>query len=295
MKFGVVLPTCEIGNDPIAVRDFAQTAEELGYSRLVLYDHVLGAEHRNREPALEGPYDESDAFHEPMVLLGYLAAVTKRIELATGVLVLPQRQTALVAKQAAELSLLSGGRFSLGVGTGWNWVEYAALGVPFEDRGRRFEAQIELMRRLWTEPVLDHEDPYHRIERAGILPRPVEPIPIWCGGMGLRPIRRAARIADGFTFGGTHESIRKRAHRLREELAARGRADAAFGCETVIGFGHGPDAWRSALERWQQVGLTHFSVRTMSTGSEWSREPDPGFTTPAEHIASLERFISELR
>lgn len=295
MKFGAVLPTCEIGNDPTALRDFAQAAEELGYDHLLLYDHVLGAEHRDREPALEGPYDENDAFHEPMTLFAYLAAVTSRIELATGVLILPQRQTVLVAKQAAELALLSEGRFRLGVGSGWSPVEYRALGIPFEDRGPRLEAQVELMRQLWSEPVLDHEDDYHRIDRAGLLPRPAAPIPIWFGGMGSRPIRRAARLGDGFTFGGTHESIRARALLLREELVKQGRADAPFGCETQIGYGHGPEIWHKALARWEDVGLTHFSVRTMSTGSSWSREPDPGLTTVADHIAGLERFVSELR
>jgi len=205
LELGAVLPTCEIGNDPDAIRDFAQTAEGLGYSHLLIYDHVLGAAHEDRDPPLTGPYTEADAFHEPMVLLGYLAAVTSRIELATGVLILSQRQTALVAKQAAELAILSRGRFRLGVGSGWNPVEYESLGVPFEGRGERLEAQVDLMRRLWSEPLLDHEDAFHRIDRASILPRPERPIPIWFGGMGKRPISRAARIGDGFTFGGINQ------------------------------------------------------------------------------------------
>jgi probable F420-dependent oxidoreductase len=295
VELGAVLPTCEIGNDPGAIRDFAQTAEGLGYSHLLIYDHVLGAVHEDRDPPLTGPYTEADAFHEPMVLLGYLAGVTSRIELATGVLILSQRQTALVAKQAAELAILSRGRFRLGVGSGWNPVEYEALGVPFEGRGERLEAQVELMRRLWSEPLLDHEDAFHRIDRASILPRPERPIPIWFGGMGKRPIRRAARIGDGFTFGGINRPIREAAAQLREELARYGRGDAPFGVETQVGFGLGPDAWRQAVERWMPLGLTHLSLRTMSTAANWIREPDPGFTSPAEHIAALDRFASELR
>lgn len=295
MKFGAVLPTCEIGNDPIVIRDYAQTAEGLGYSHLLLYDHVISAEHRDRTPALVGPYGETDAFHEPIVLLAHLAAVTQRIELATGVLILPQRQTALLAKQAAELSILSGGRFRMGVGTGWNWVEYEALGVPFEDRARRFDAQIEVLRRLWSEPLVDHEGPFHRIQRAAIVPRPTSPIPIWFGGMGSQPIRRAARIGDGFIFGTAHESALRWAAMLREALASEGRSEAGFGCEALIGYGLGPEAWHRAIELWEPYGLTHLSVRSMSTGTRWNREPDPGFNTPQEHIASLERFISELQ
>jgi len=178
MKFGVMLPTCEIGNDPLVIRDDAQTAEGLGYSHLLLYDHVLGAEHRDRTPKLEGPYDETDAFRKPIVLLSDPAAITERIGLATGVLVLSQHQTALVAKQAAELSILSGGHFRMGVGTGWNWLEYAALGVRFEDRASRLEAQVETFRRLRNDPLIDHTDPFHRIDRAPLVPRPDHPIPI---------------------------------------------------------------------------------------------------------------------
>ncbi len=295
MKFGAVLPTCEIGNDPIAIRDFAQTAEELGYAHLLIYDHVLGAEHAGREPALLGPYTESDPFHEPMVLYGYLAAVTRRIELATGVIILPQRQTALVAKQAAEIQLLSQGRFRLGVGTGWNHVEYESLGVPFARRGDRLEAQVELLRRLWNEPVIDHTDPYHRIDRAGLLPRPDTPIPIWFGGMTPRPVARAARIGDGFIFGSTAGFMRKLARQLQDDLAEQGRSGADFGVEAVINFAAGPSAWREALAAWQPLGLTRLSMRAMSTGTARMGEPDPGFTTPAEHIAALERFIVEMK
>ena len=173
MKIGAVFPTCEIGNDPAAIRDFAQTAEALGYSHLVVYDHVLGALHQGREPKLTGPYTERDAFHEPFVLFGFLAAVTKRIELATGVVILPQRQTALVAKQAAEVAVLSGGRLRLGVGTGWNWVEYEALNESFATRGKRLDEQVEVLRQLFRGEPIDFDGRVSFVEcPTGPSPRP---------------------------------------------------------------------------------------------------------------------------
>ena len=198
MRLGVVFPQTEIGPDPGAVRAFAQAAEELGYDHLLAYDHVLGADTTNR-PDWPGPYRAEHEFHEIFVLFGYLAAVAPGLELVTGVLVLPQRQTALVAKQAAEIDLLTGGRFRLGVGLGWNFVEFEALGEDFANRGRRSEEQIEVLRRLWTEPVVDFEGSWHRIPAAGINPLPVQrPIPVWIGGSAEAAIRRTARLADGF-------------------------------------------------------------------------------------------------
>ncbi|MBW2244851.1 MAG: LLM class F420-dependent oxidoreductase [Deltaproteobacteria bacterium] len=295
MKLGAVLPTCEIGNDPLAIRDFAQAAEELGYAHLLIYDHVLGAEHADRDPKLAGPYTENDPFHEPFVLYGYLAAVTERIELATGVIILPQRQTALVAKQAAEIDLLSGGRFRLGVGTGWNWVEYEALGVPYEERGARLEEQVELLRRLWTEPVVSFEGRFHTVLRAGLLPRPKRSIPIWFGGMSKPAVKRAARIGDGLTFGAPNAFMLRLARLLREELEAAGRQHASFGCETIVNFASGPEAWHQAHGAWQEVGLTHLSMRAMSTGVQMMGEPDPGFTSPRQHIDALETFAKEMK
>src|SRR6185503_11240568 len=183
--------------DPGALRAYAQHADGLGYTHLLAYDHVLGAD-PEVHPGWSGPYDLHTTFHEPFVLFGYLAAVSS-LELVTGILVLPQRQTALVAKQAAEIDLLTGGRFRLGVGLGWNYVEFEALGEEFANRGRRSEEQIEVLRRLWTEPVVDFEGQWHRIPAAGINPLPVQrPIPIWIGGSAEAAVRRTARIADGF-------------------------------------------------------------------------------------------------
>src|SRR3954447_15979234 len=188
-----------LGGDTGAVKAFAQAAEELGYDHIVIYDHVLGAVHAGREPKLTGPYKEGDPFHEPLVTYAYLAGLIQKLELVTGVIILPQRQTALFAKQAADVDLFSGGRLRRGVGVGWNWVEYDGLEMSrhFRRRGKRQEQQIGLIRKLWQEPVLDYEDSDHRIKRAGILPRPKRQIPIWLGGSSEAAFDRAARIGDG--------------------------------------------------------------------------------------------------
>ena len=295
MRLGAVFPTCEIGDDPAAIRDFAQAAEGLGYSHLVVYDHVLGAEHASREPRLTGPYTERDAFHEPFVLYGFLAAVTTRLELATGVIILPQRQTALVAKQAAEVAVLSRGRLRLGVGTGWNWVEYEALNESFATRGKRLDEQVELLRALWAGDPIDFDGRYHRVDRAGILPAPPAPIPIWFGGFTPPALRRAARLGDGFLFGAATRPMQVLCESLWKELDAAGRPRSGFGIEAVAAYGDGPDGWRSAAERWKQLGATHFSMRAMSTGAARVGEKAPGFTTPRQHIDALEPFMRAVR
>ncbi len=221
MDFGVVFPTTQIGTDPAVIRDFAQTAEGLGYRRLLVYDHVLGAVHADRDPPLPGPYTEHDPFHEPLVLLGFLAACTTTIELGIAVLVLPQRQTALVAKQAAEVDVLSSGRLVLAVGTGWNHVEYESLGASFEGRGRRLDEQVDLLRLLWRQPVVDYRGEFHRIDRAGLSPRPVRgDIPLYFGGGAEASLKRAARTGDGFVFGSASPHTHQRAWPAR----AAGRA-----------------------------------------------------------------------
>ena len=197
MQIGVVFPQTEIGPDAGAVRAYGQRVEELGFAHVMAYDHVVGA-----DPAVHrgwsGPYDVRTTFHEPMVMFGYLAALTS-LELVTGIIILPQRQTALVAKQAAEVDLLSGGRFRLGVGLGWNEVEYEALGQDFRTRGRRIEEQVALMRRLWTEESVTYEGEFDRVTGAGLAPLPVQrPIPVWFGAQSERAYRRAGRLADGW-------------------------------------------------------------------------------------------------
>lgn len=269
MKAGVVYPQIELGGDPGAVKAFALAAEELGYDHLLIYDHVLGADHAGREPALWGPYTDKDPFHEPFVTFGYLAGITQRIELVTGVIVLPQRQTALVAKQAADVDIFSGGRLRLGVGIGWNWVEFDALelGHQFRRRGKREEAQIELMRRLWTEPLVTFTDSDHKVERAGILPMPRRRIPIWLGGFSKPAFKRAARLADGFLFSGRSQdqAIEIKAQ-IEEDLVALGRANDGFGFESIQQWSRGPEHWQKEVEAWRDAGGSHISVATMGAG-----------------------------
>ncbi len=290
MRLGAVLPTTEIGDDPIAVRDWAQAAESLGYSHLIAYDHVLGAVHDRREPKLWGPYTENDAFHEPFVLFGFLAAVTTRVELETAVIILPQRQTVLVAKQAAEVDVLSGGRLRLGVGTGWNHVEYESLGVDWEQRGKIFDAQIALLRELWGNPVVDHTDAFHRVDRAGIKPRPARSIPIWFGGGSKVAMRRAARLGDGFTFAGSGRKILEQVGRIRDDVAANGRDPAAFPVELTVAYGLPSEKWDSIAADARAANVDYLSVNTMSTTSAWAGTPAPHLASPAEHIAALETF-----
>jgi probable F420-dependent oxidoreductase len=294
LQLGAVFPTTEIGTDPVAIRDWAQAAESLGYDHIIVYDHVLGAVRDDRDPPLLGPYGERDAFLEPFVLLAWLAAATTRIELCTGVLILPQRQTALVAKQAVELDLLSGGRLRLGVGTGWNHVEYTSLGVPFEDRGRRFDEQVALLRALWSEPVVDFDGAFHRVDRAGLLPLPGRPIPIWFGGFTPVALRRAARIGDGFLFGARPSQMRGLLGMLHEELARQGRADTPFGTDAVVDFSAPHDSWAGELETWREAGGTHVSLRAMDTAAEFVGARHVGYCGPSDYIDALETFRREI-
>ena len=279
MKIGVVFPQNEIGNDPIAIRDYAQVCEEIGYHHILAYDHVLGA-HPEREPALTGPYTHEHPFHEPFVLFGHLAAVTSRIELATGILILPQRQTALVAKQAAAVDVLSGGRLRLGVGTGWNTVEYESLGEEWESRGRRMDEQVEVMRRLWSEPVLDFRGEWHRVDRAGILPLPDQQIPVWFGGFTPIAWRRAARLGDGLVLGWGLGACLAALEATLGFLDAGGRSREGFGLEMQMLYKKGPESWAKDIAGWREAGGTHVSVSTMLSGLE----------KPADHIEAIRRF-----
>lgn len=294
MRFGAVFPTTEIGNDPIVVRDFAQAAEELGYARLTAYDHVLGADHADRTPPLSGPYTQHDPFHEPMVLFGYLAGLTSTIELATGVMVLPQRQAALVAKQAAEVDLLSGGRLVLGVGTGWNHVEYAALGTTFATRARRMEEQVGVLRALWSDDLVDFDGEFHHIDRAALVPRPPRPIPVWFGGSKPGSLSRAARIGDGFIFGRSGPSVVDALTTIRSLLNGQARDPATFGAEMLIDYALGVDTWHEHADAFGQAGGTIVSIRAMSAGAAYMKVPVPNFTSPTQHIEALEIFMREM-
>src|SRR6266850_7961288 len=235
MQIGVVYPQIELGGDPDAVRRIGKAVEDLGFDYLLAYDHVLGAVHADRTPQLTGPYTERDPFHDPFVMFGYLAGITERIGLATGVLVLPQRQTVLVARQTADVGLLSGGRLRLGVGVGWNHVEYDALGQDFRTRGARQEEQIELLRQLFTEPVVAFKGRFDQVDRAAVLPKPPRPIPIWLGGSGEAAFDRAARLADGFIFiGGGIDHTVDAWKRLRDRVGGLGRSVEDFGADYLV-------------------------------------------------------------
>jgi len=282
MRYGVVFPQTEIGKDPSAIRDFAQAAEELGYHHLLAYDHVVGANPASR-PGWRPPYTYKDTFHEPFVLFGYLAGLTKRIELVTGVIILPQRQTVLVAKQAAALDVLSGGRLRLGIGIGWNPVEYEALGENFKNRGRRSEEQVEVMRKLWTQELVTFEGEWHKITDAGLNPLPIQrPIPIWFGGGHDQTLRRVARLGDGwFPLLGPDDKCRAMIEKIRAYTREAGRDPRSVGIEGRIMIGQGsPEQWTKEIQAWKELGATHVTANTMKAG----------FSSPSGHVEAIRRF-----
>lgn len=294
MRIGAIFPTNAIGTDPIAIRDFAQAVEGMGLAHMLVFDHVLGADTSTR-PGWRG-YSHADMFHEPFVLLGYLAAVTQQVELATGVLILPQRQTALVAKQAAEIDGLSGGRLRLGVGVGWNPVEYAALGEEFPTRGVRSEEQIAVLRALWTHPVVTFQGRWHHIDRAGLNPLPVQrPIPIWLGGHAEPgtflgdprdiTLQRIARLGDGWIAPqDPGDELQGIVERLRAYVREAGRPDSAVGIEGWLDLARIPEAeWTAHVDAWRRLGATHLSLRTQRIGS-----------SVQEHIEVLRRAIAAI-
>ena len=286
MQTGLVYPQTEYPTDPAAVRDYAQTAEALGFTHVLAYDHVLGA-NPDRPGGWTGPYTHRDPFMEPFVLFTYMAAVTTRLGFIPGILILPQRETALVAKQAATLDVLCSGRLRLGVGTGWNEVEYVALSQEFSTRGRRQEEQLEVLRLLWTQELVTYKGRWHDIPDAGINPLPVQrPIPLWFGGHANVVLRRAARLGDGWLPGfRTAEAAREHLDRLDGYLAEAGRDRTAFGLEPRLHWGNGDlDALGRALEGWRAAGATHISLNTMGAG----------FRTAGEHLAAIRLFAENM-
>lgn len=266
MKLGVIYPQIELRGDPRALDALARATEALGYDYFAMFDHVAGAVREGRDAPLMGPYSEQDPFHDPLVSFGYIAGITQRIELVTGIMVLPQRQTLLVARQAADVDLLSNGRLRLGVGAGWNHVEFAALGQDFHTRGRRMSEQIGLLRRLWAEPVVDFAGEFDRADRVGLNPRPNRQIPILCGGLSEPAYRRAARLADGFIFGGPFDRVLAGWDRVRAMLAEEGRPIAGFAAEYQSPDGLSVAETLDLARRWADAGGTHFAVRTMKLG-----------------------------
>ncbi|MBN2303648.1 MAG: LLM class F420-dependent oxidoreductase [Anaerolineae bacterium] len=268
MKFGAVLPQLEIGADPLAIRDYAQAVEGMGYDYLLAYEHVLGA-NPAAYPDRHFVYTHETMFHEPMVLFGYLAGITARLEFVTGILILPQRPTVLVAKQAAEVDVLSGGRLRLGIGVGWNQVELEGLGYEFHNRGQRTDEQIEVLRALWTQPLVTFEGQYHSLREVGINPLPVQrPIPLWFGGRADAMLRRMARFGAGWlpnepTAGDAQPTI----DRLHAYLEEAGRDPAKFGIDARLNVTRHPQTtWGEFVESWQAAGATHIGVNTMGAG-----------------------------
>jgi len=285
MKIGFVYPQTEFGNDPSAIRELAQTAEQLGFSYVLAYDHVVGV-----NPDLagwDGPYDFRTPFQSPLLLFSFMAGVTEKLGFATGILILPQRQTALVAKQAATLDVLSGGRLRLGVGVGWNEPEYTVLGENYHDRGRRIEEQVQVLRALWTNPLVNYTGNWHSIPEAGINPLPVQqPIPIWFGGHAEVVLQRAARMADGWMPNyRTADEAQPALAKLDRFLEQAGRDRSKFGLEARIRYADQKAAqWEQLLEGWQNEGATHISFNTMGSG----------LNSPGEHIKALQIIAESL-
>lgn len=273
MKLGLSFPQTEIGTDPSKIKDFMQSAEDLGYDFITFVDHVLGEE-APRGASFAGNYTRDFMFHEVMVLMGYAAAVTNRIGLGTAVMILPQRQAVLVAKQAAEVDLLSGGRLRLGVGLGWNKVEYDGLGMPFGNRAKRFSEQIDVMRELWSQRVVEYRGDFHNFDSSGINPEPIQrPIPVWIGAMKEVAVRRAARVGDGW-FMYPRQDPGDEAHAMistyRQAAAEAGREPDSLGVNATVfaNQGSGPDEWRSIMEKWERMGVNELTFRTAESDLE---------------------------
>jgi probable F420-dependent oxidoreductase len=282
MQIGVVYPQTELDAQPGTIRSYAVEVEDLGFDHILAYEHVLGVDPEHLA-GKRGPYTLEHSFLSPFVLFGFMAAVTSRIEFATGILILPQRQTALVAKQAATLDRLCAGRLRLGIGIGWNEAEYIALGEDFHDRGRRSEEQIAVLRALWTQPSVCFTGNEHVLPHVGLNPRPVQqPIPIWIGGRADSVLRRAARLADGWmpAFRQAKQAIPS-LERLTSYLEQAGRDPAAFGIEARIPYGSGDlGGIEESIQAWRAAGATRFSLNTMGAG----------FNTAEEHLGALRTF-----
>ena len=263
MEIGAVFPHNEIGTDPQAIKDYAQGVEELGVTHLLIYDHVLGAD-RDRPGGFEGPYDKDVAFHEPFTTFAFIAAVTKKLDMITTVMILPQRQTVLVAKQAAELAILSNNRFKLGIGVGWNTVEYTGLNENFKNRGKRQEEQVELMRLLWESEVLEYKGDYHHIDKASINPRPSKSVPIWFGGGAPQLIERCADLGDGWIpLMGPNEAARKTLAAIKEKRESKGLDWDDFGVQAQAQYAGGDaERWNKHAEKWRNLGASHLAIAT---------------------------------
>ncbi len=289
MKLGVGFPQTDIGGDPIVARDFAQAVEGMGYTHLAAYDHVVGA-NTERRPNWRGPYSSKDCFHDPFVLFGYLAGVTRQIEMTTQILILPQRQTVLVARQAASVDLLSGGRLRLGIGIGWNALEYVALGEEFGTRGKRSEEQAEVLRLLWTQEHVTYKGARHEIRDVGLNPMPMQrPIPLWFGGHADVVLRRIARLGDGWiTIIHTPEQAAGEIVKLARYAQEAGRAPGAVGVDAWVTMGNGtPDDWRREVSAWKALGVRYLTLNTAFAQAHHARIPG---TSVDAHLAAMRQY-----
>jgi probable F420-dependent oxidoreductase len=284
MRIGVVFPQTELGGDPAVVRAYGQRVEELGFTHILAYDHVVGADPAVHE-GWQGPYDIDTTFHEPFVMFGYLAAITS-LELVTGIIILPQRQTVLVAKQAAEVDLLSNGRFRLGIGLGWNQVEYEALGEKFTNRGKRSEEQVEVLRKLWTERSVTFNGQYHTVTGAGLAPMPTQqPIPVWFGAASDRAYERAGRLGDGwFPMMDPGPGLDYAVEQVKRAAVAAGRDAEGLGMEGRVSWTGDRDKAAAEITAWKSAGASHLSVNTMNAG----------LATVDHHLAALEHVAADL-
>ena len=288
MQFGVVFPQTEIGANPAAIRAYAQTVEGLGIDYLLAFEHVIGVNPQRPGGWANRPYDYNSMFHEPFVLFGYLAGLTERIRFMTGIVILPQRQTVLLAKQAAEVDVLSGGRLTLGIGVGWNDVEYTALNENFHNRGRRQAEQVEVLRALWTQRLVNFQGKYHTIPDAGLYPLPVQrPIPIWFGGGSDASLRRMARLGDGWmTNTWEIDRLTGELATLRGYIAQADRDPASFGIEFRVSLTRHPEnEWPQMIERLAGLGVSHVSINTMGRGLDGV----------AAHLAVIKKFAEGMR
>ena len=283
MEIGAVFPHNEIGTDPQVIKDYAQGGDELGVTHLLIYDHVLGAD-RDRPGGFEGPYDKDVAFHEPFTTFAFIAAVTKKLDMITTVMILPQRQTVLVAKQAAELAILSNNRFKLGIGVGWNAVEYTGLNENFKNRGKRQEEQVELMRLLWESEVLEYKGDYHHIDKASINPRPSKSVPIWFGGGAPQLIERCADLGDGWIpLMGPNEAARKTLAAIKEKRESKGLDWDNFGVQAQAQYAGGDaERWNKHAEKWRNLGASHLAIATHNA------EP----TNVAGHLGRIQEYLN---
>ena len=284
MRIGAVFPQTEAGTDIGAVTDYIQNVESLGFDHVLAFDHVLGANASSR-PGWSGAYQHTDSFYEPMTFYSYVAAITSRLELATGVIILPQRQTALFAKQSATLDLISGGRLRLGIGTGWNQVEYEALGENFHNRGKRSEEQIDLLRKLWSQELVTFEGKFHTVTDAGLNPLPPgRSIPIWFGGMADPVLERVAKLGDGWLpLGSPNDKLKISFDTLKKYLDQNSKSMSDIGVEAMISLKNsGSDTdIRKDLSSWAEMDTTHISINTMNCGLKF----------PGEHIKAISNFI----